>query len=1566
MVGQSYRPNRGVEGNEYQMGQEPSISTDQRAARELQLQQLAASYEDAAVYAVNPQGSAFVDLPEDIQRQFAWVLSADNPIELMAVPFRTNGIALFSACLRDGVAVGPVRMADEPEKTVELHLFNMGDRVVGAVVDPALQIQAANPAPAAASVMPGAPVASEPVDAAATAAPTAPVVPPTPVAPVVPPVLAAPVVPPVPTAPVAPPTPTAPVAPPTPVAPVVPPVLAAPVAPPTPTAPVAPPVPTTPVSAPVPSAPVPTAPVAPAVPPVLAAPVAPTPPPVPKAVPVPVEPVVAAPVAPHPDVPEAPAMSEVPARPDTPATGTPPAGVPSVAGAVPPVVAPPAADAPNVPGVPTVPDVPAAAESAASPVAPPVAPRPRSVLAPPPPLQPRPASGPAEDAWTGNEEDAADPIGSIDATAIYPTQADRIQPYLDSAPVVTVPPVVPVAPPLVPPVVMPEAAEPATEAHTPAALAPVVPAPVVPAPVTPAPAASAPVVEEAAVPVVPAPVAPAQDASAPVTPAIVPAPEVPASEAVAAPVAPAPVVPIPPVAPTTPASVPVDPTPPPAPAVPTAPVSPVSMTAAVGDQVFVDRRRVVLDTGPRIDALIGWSRGELIGRAFTDFMHPDDIEDGQASWNELVSSSDTVRTIRNRYWHRDGRWVWVDQTDTNLLSDPSVAAVVTTLVDVTDQMVGYAPDAQEARDVSASPAAPVPQTAPDGHTSGSITRSAATASQTTTEPSASLLAPVAAGAGVAGVATASVVAPEQRDHGMSVLHNDAWIWIDESGSTIEVGAGWQERVGMRSSAELRDFRNVMQPREDFDRALLAATNDRVHSSLRASMPRREDVSLEFVPIDDGHGPSVFVRAIGAAQVATAIVPEDEAVPQGVDPTVVSSDVPTIDLSATAPPNTSDVTIPDVDAVKLDAPSGSSGAIKAGVAGVAAGGAAATAKMEMPSAQMPSAPAMPSAPQMPTAKVPVTAPVQPVEAISAKVIQAAPAARTVAEPPVEEAPSVTMPKVEPWSPPALPAESSSVSRPMDPPRSRFALPSVSPVVNDADVKAPFGWKQLLGLCLILALAGVMRIWDLDTLPSGLSVTEAVSGLEGERVLNDGWIGIYSAEDHGHAAGPYYASALGVAAFGNSIFGIRLVSAIVGIATVAALYFIARRFYGPSAGFGAAAGLALFNLHIHFSRIAFTDIWWPLIGLLALGALGRAAHRGKRRNSGSWAETGWWLVAGLLAGFGVYANRAHWVFLIVALILAWAWLVLGGRTRDSFFNVTLFSLVAALVAAPMGLWLSDDSTTGNGLFELGARGRGEWTEEGFGGKVAQLFSWYAESWDSFLFDPRTDITNGTGIIRAVPIIILLLAVAGLVIMVAQHAQPMSWFVLGAVALLPFGQALINDAGVDRMLVLVPLLALAFGVAFGFIYDMFAKQHFALGMIAGAVIIGALGYTSWINYFDTFRNSSDQQWQFNTGLTEAMQVVDDFADENGETPYVNLMSQRYRADFAVQRFVVDDLQSRDAEGSLDLAPVEGDQVFVMTGEQVNLVEDFGRRYPTGRTLTQTAAGDPQAFAVYLVPGA
>ena len=87
--------------------------------------------------------------------------------------------------------------------------------------------------------------------------------------------------------------------------------------------------------------------------------------------------------------------------------------------------------------------------------------------------------------------------------------------------------------------------------------------------------------------------------------------------------------------------------------------------------------------------------------------------------------------------------------------------------------------------------------------------------------------------------------------------------------------------------------------------------------------------------------------------------------------------------------------------------------------------------------------------------------------------------------------------------------------------------------------PLAWDITLILAITI-IAWWIRSVDLTTVPPGLHGDEAATGLEARRILEQGWIGVYTGMAGGNPTGFYYLDALLFKFVDNPILAVRLLS------------------------------------------------------------------------------------------------------------------------------------------------------------------------------------------------------------------------------------------------------------------------------------------------------------------------------------------------------------------------------------------------------------------------------------------
>ncbi|MBE2201732.1 MAG: glycosyltransferase family 39 protein, partial [Anaerolinea sp.] len=203
--------------------------------------------------------------------------------------------------------------------------------------------------------------------------------------------------------------------------------------------------------------------------------------------------------------------------------------------------------------------------------------------------------------------------------------------------------------------------------------------------------------------------------------------------------------------------------------------------------------------------------------------------------------------------------------------------------------------------------------------------------------------------------------------------------------------------------------------------------------------------------------------------------------------------------------------------------------------------------------------------------------------------------------------------------------------------------------------------------ILFFAALLpRAFNLTTLPFILNGTEASLGLDALHIAQGSLRHPFATGWMSNPTLPLFLMALPLKLLGVSTLSLRLLSPIVGALTVLLTYWFGRRLWNEAVGLAAAVLLAGMHLHVHYSRMALTNVWDPLLALLALGLLALAWQE-----SDPARQRGRWLWVGTAVGFSAYwFTPSHLLPLMFGGLLLWALL---------FDRVTLWQQGRHMLAA-----------------------------------------------------------------------------------------------------------------------------------------------------------------------------------------------------------------------------------------------------------------------------------------------
>ncbi|MBI4673817.1 MAG: glycosyltransferase family 39 protein [Chloroflexi bacterium] len=216
-------------------------------------------------------------------------------------------------------------------------------------------------------------------------------------------------------------------------------------------------------------------------------------------------------------------------------------------------------------------------------------------------------------------------------------------------------------------------------------------------------------------------------------------------------------------------------------------------------------------------------------------------------------------------------------------------------------------------------------------------------------------------------------------------------------------------------------------------------------------------------------------------------------------------------------------------------------------------------------------------------------------------------------------------------------------------------------------------ELVLLAAILVVAFVVRYWRLAWIPGIFGGDEGEMGAEALSVLNGdlknpfvtGWLS--------HATLYFFAQSIFLRLMGATVYGLRLVGVVGGTLSVFVSYLLIRRLFNVRLALITAALLAVYNFHIHFSRLAvnniFDVVFAPLVLLLLYAGLEsrRAAY---------------FALSGMAMGLAVYFYHGTRLIPIIVAVFA-LYLVITQRELifKNILNFVWMGLGALIVAGPL---------------------------------------------------------------------------------------------------------------------------------------------------------------------------------------------------------------------------------------------------------------------------------------------
>lgn len=221
-----------------------------------------------------------------------------------------------------------------------------------------------------------------------------------------------------------------------------------------------------------------------------------------------------------------------------------------------------------------------------------------------------------------------------------------------------------------------------------------------------------------------------------------------------------------------------------------------------------------------------------------------------------------------------------------------------------------------------------------------------------------------------------------------------------------------------------------------------------------------------------------------------------------------------------------------------------------------------------------------------------------------------------------------------------------------------------------IKKNIVWILLLG---ILVLAAFFRLHQLDSLPPGLHPDEAANGLDVFRILDHHDYRIIYDTNNPREALFFYLQAVFVALMGNTILALRMAPALLGIVSVAVLFFATKEWFSRRTALITAFFFAISPWIVVIQRDGFRASLVPLfIGLVMW--FGAKAYKSNK--------TIYYILSAIALGMGFYTYTAF-LMIIVALFGIFVYMVIMRRhwLKQNWQKILISIGVFTVVLSPL---------------------------------------------------------------------------------------------------------------------------------------------------------------------------------------------------------------------------------------------------------------------------------------------
>ena len=490
-----------------------------------------------------------------------------------------------------------------------------------------------------------------------------------------------------------------------------------------------------------------------------------------------------------------------------------------------------------------------------------------------------------------------------------------------------------------------------------------------------------------------------------------------------------------------------------------------------------------------------------------------------------------------------------------------------------------------------------------------------------------------------------------------------------------------------------------------------------------------------------------------------------------------------------------------------------------------------------------------------------------------------------------------------------------------------------------------WEIVILLC-ILGLAFVLQGYHVAEIPPGFHGDEGESGMQALQLLH-GEVGSLISVGWYHLPMLSFAwHAISMRILGETVFGLRMSSVIVGTLTLIPFYFLTRLLFNRTTALLAAFFLAVSHPFIALNRLGINYTQTTLFEVTTFYFLFRGLRSKKWRD---------FAACGLFMGTGLYLYYAsRLVPFIVLGFLFCACMSNRGLLREHWRGMAILWLAALLVFAPMGVYFLQHPwhfmSRTSFVFVLGNQG---WVDTPYPQENAVLALLGQTSRVLPLFNYGGDTSGQYGYRGPMlDFITSILFVLGLGYSFARAVRPRYFFLLiwFWATIIAGGILTLPAPFVPRLASLLPVVAVFAAVAGSATLDVLREawaDKKATRAILGALVALTLGVVSFLNY-DTYFNDylpTVQGWAMREPATAIARYVRSLGDDYE----VYLLGEpRLYVRHGTIRFIARDITGTDVLDPSWYIPLrsggEKNAVYILLPSHLQHLDSLRQYYPRG----------------------